>query len=340
MKKTLWILLTLIIVIFPLTSRVVYGEKIISQGTIVIDTPINEDLFVTGGDVEIEAEVHGDVFAMGGNVKIDAPIHGDLTVLGGQIHINEDIEGKIIASSGMIKISGNGENIIAACGSIDIHSTAVIQNYGLVAAGRVRNDGIFKGNLNVRASDFTNTGTVEGNLNYKEPERSWRKPLTIYRVLTKIGFLALGVVMMRMFKPVFFTLQKEFEASVLRKGVLGFLIGVASIIITVILAITGIGLPFALTISGLVSLALLFSGILVSYPLGKWITTSLGGEKQSTNDILFFGIGYVVINILYLLPVIGPITRLIISSLGLGITYYTAKNNKESLMSENITLDL
>jgi len=47
----------------------------------IIDSPIQDDLFITGNSVKINAPVIGDVFVGGGNVQINANITGDVFVV-------------------------------------------------------------------------------------------------------------------------------------------------------------------------------------------------------------------------------------------------------------------
>ncbi|MBD3205482.1 hypothetical protein GF319_03935 [Candidatus Bathyarchaeota archaeon] len=331
MKTKLSLILAFTIVFLSLTPGVVSAEEIISRGSVTINEPVGEDLFVMGGDIIINAEVQGDVFAMAGNIRVDAPILGDIIAMGGQVYLNEDVEGKIIAASGNVRISGNAQEIIVAAGAVNIRSTSVIQNYGMLAAGEVTNAGTFMGNLNVRSSEFTNTGTVEGNLNYQKPEERGRNRFSVYNILTKVGFFAMGIAMLRVFSPVYFTFETELERSVLKKGVVGLVVGLASTLIFIILMITGVGLPFALAYSSMVFMALLFSGILVSYPLGRWIASLIRIEERSNNDIIFFSIGFIIINVLYLIPTVGFFTRIIVVSLGLGATFYATLNNWEMI---------
>jgi hypothetical protein len=329
MRRRLLFLFTLLLFIALLTPGVVFAEEIISRGEVVIDYPLSEDLIVTGGTVVITAEVDGDIFAMGGTIDVDAPVTGDLIVMGGQVDIKGDIEGKIISASGNMILSGSAQKIIMAGGSINIRSGSVIQNYAILAGGGVTNAGRIKGNLYVRTSDFSNTGIVEGNLNLEETDwTEFNRATTFYNLLIKLGFLVFGLVMLRVFEPIFFTIQDEFYDSLLKKGGVGFLLGIASIFIVIFLAITGIGLPFAIFIATFSFLALMISGILVSYTLGHWLATLVSAETDEIGDSVKFIIGFIIVNLIYLVPIAGFFTRIIIiMSLGLGVTFYTVKNN-------------
>ncbi|MBU7025289.1 MAG: hypothetical protein HXS40_14100, partial [Theionarchaea archaeon] len=82
MKRIVLALVALsMVLLFPSIGAV----ETISEDQVVIDTPINDDLFVTGGTIAINARIDGDVIAAGGTIEINAPITGDLLAVGGQV---------------------------------------------------------------------------------------------------------------------------------------------------------------------------------------------------------------------------------------------------------------
>jgi len=66
----------------------------------------------------------------------------------------------------------------------------------------------------------------------------------------------------------------------------------------------------------------MLSGTFVSFSLGKWI-----GEqaKIKQGDLVYFIIGFVIINVLSLLPFVGGLVSLISMSLGFAAILYAAR---------------
>jgi len=103
---------------------------------------------------------------------------------------------------------------------------------------------------------------------------------------------------------------------------LGFVMIVAAFIAILLLAVSIIGLPAAL-ISGLLFFAaLLLSGSFISFSLGSWINQK---AKLKRGDLASFAIGFVVLNILFYLPLLGWLIKLISVSLGLSSLIYASR---------------
>jgi hypothetical protein len=85
-----------------------------------------------------------------------------------------------------------------------------------------------------------------------------------------------------------------------------------------------VGLPIALIAALLLIVALMLTGTFVSYSLGKWIGSRL---KLKYSDLVLFVIGFVILNILFLIPFVGWLASLISVSLGFGAMLYTCKRH-------------
>lgn len=326
MRKVVLACIALVLLLLPASVGAV---EIISEDQVVISTPIDDDLFVTGGTITINATVNGDVFAAGGTVEINAPITGDLIIACGQITINDTIGGKIIAACGTVDVKGTAEKAILVGGDITIHSAAVIEEYALVAGGTVNNAGEIKGDFIVNADEFENTGTVGGKIEYEEPpEFAFAEGIdfvfTIFSILWKVGLLILGLIFIKWFGALFFAIEKEVRESAVKKTIVGFLLIIVTAIVCLLLAITIIGSPIAAVIGLFFVIALMVAGLIVSYSLGDWILNLL---NVKTNDLVAFILGFIILCVLFIIPYAGVVIRVIVVSLGFGAIFYSVKNN-------------
>jgi hypothetical protein len=103
---------------------------------------------------------------------------------------------------------------------------------------------------------------------------------------------------------------------------LGFVMIIASFIAFLLVAATVVGLPLAVISTLLFFAALMLSGTFVSFSLGKWIGERVN-KKQS--DLVYFVIGFVILNVLSLLPLVGGLISLISMSLGFAGILYAAR---------------
>jgi len=347
--KKLLIVLLLLAVSIPS----IYAADASQNGSVVIDTPVDHDLFVSGdtitinapvdGDVwaaantvNINAAVSGDVFAAGSTVKLNAPIGGSVVAAGGQVEAKGDVKGRILAAGGTVILRGNALKVVAAGGTIRIESTAVIEKYVYVAGGTVTNAGTIKGELRVNAANLENTGTA-GSVEWQKTETQANLAgLTgalsgigmILSILTTLGFLLLGIVLLRLFPKQVLTVHDQLVKSPIRNTVVGFLLIIAATIVSVLLAITVIGLPFAAIFGMLFIITLMVSGLFVSLALGRKIA-NLANLKAS--DMWLFVLGFLILTVLFYIPFLGWIIRAVAVSIGFGATYYALRQHWASL---------
>jgi hypothetical protein len=328
MKKILIFFLAVLFLCIPASVGAV---EMLSGDTVVIDTPITEDVIVTGSTITINAPITGDVIAAGGMVRINARIDGDLIVGAGQVEINDEITGKILAGCGMFDLWGNAQKAIIFSGQATIHSESVIEKYVIVAGGTVTNAGTVTEEFYVSAERFNNTGTV-GELNITEMEPEDRADMgaffgmlfAILGILTKIGLLILGLLFIKFFPRLFYAIESEVRASPVVKTIVGFIMLIVTVIVIVILMITVIGFPIGAMLGLFFVMILMVAGLFVSYSLGDWITQKLNIQ---THPMLVFTLGFIIITVLYYIPYVGMITRIIVVSLGFGAVFYAVKNN-------------
>jgi hypothetical protein len=114
----------------------------------------------------------------------------------------------------------------------------------------------------------------------------------------------------------------EVRSSTLLKTFLGFVTIIASFIAILLVTVTVVGLPIAVISTLLIFAALMLSGTFVSFSLGKWI-----GEraKIKQSDLVYFIIGFVLLNVLCWLPLVGGLVSLISMSLGFAAILYATR---------------
>ena len=89
-----------------------------------------------------------------------------------------------------------------------------------------------------------------------------------------------------------------------------------------LVAITVVGLPIAVVSTFLVIVGLMLSGTFVAYSLGRWICLQ-GKLKQG--DLVCFTIGFVILNLLFLIPYLGGLVSIVSMSLGFAALLYAAR---------------
>ncbi len=253
-------------------------------------------------------------------------MNGDVFVAGGQITINSDINGKIVAAGGNIDLKGSAKNIVISGGNINIHSTAVISRDAFISGGRVSNAGRINGNLTVRSENFQNTGSA-GHVDFKKNEAS-QQTFGVFRILFTVGFLILGIILIKLFPAQFFKVEEEMMKSTIVKTVAGFVFIIVTAVLLILVAVTVIGLPVAIISGMLFVIALMLSTSFVSFAVGRKVVDLF---KFKTNDILIFIFGFIILNIIFLIPYAGGLIWIIAVSLGFGAICYSVRENWKSM---------
>ena len=322
-NKAILVLMTLVLLCSP-------GQALrtFSGDTVTIDTAVADDIFAAGNMVSINAPVDSAI-VVGGTVNINAPVKGDVIAAGGQVYVNANVGGKVVAAGGNVNLGGNiGTNLVAAGGQVNILPGNTVERDVLIGGGQVVNAGRVNGSLTVSANQFNNTGSA-GKVNFHKVEDQSEKRadndmgFNIFSLLAMLGYFILGLILVKYLPGIIQAVDGEVRSSTLLKTLLGFVMIIASFIALLLVAVTVVGLPIALISMLLFFAALMLSGTFVSFSLGRWI-----GEraKIKQGDLVYFVIGFVILNVLCWLPLVGGMISLISMSLGFAALLYAARH--------------
>lgn len=306
-----------------LLSSGAMGLATFGGDTVSIDVPVEDDIFAAGSIVNVNAPVQS-IIAAGGTVSINAPVSGDVIAAGGQVFVNSNVGGKLIAAGGNLNLKGNvTKNAVLGGGNINIQKGSLIGKDAVIYADSVYTAGTINGTLKVSATEMTNNGTA-GRVEFEKVVREEKKEahpvgFSVFQILMAIGYLIAGIILLRFFPALFAAMDQEVRSSMATKTLVGILSIVVSFVLMVILAVTFVGMPVALMLLIFVAGALMLSGLFVSFGLGRSILSRAG---KQTSDMIAFVIGFVILNILFLLPYIGGIISTISAGLGMGAIIY------------------
>jgi hypothetical protein len=299
--------------------------KSFSGDQVSIDTPVADDVFATGGMITVNAPIDS-LIAAGGTITLNAPVKGDVIVAGGRIIANNNIGGKLVAAGGSVDVNGDvGTNALLAGGKVTLDPRSTVGRDAGISAGTVTSSGHVAGNLSIRSQNFVNTGSVSGTSTYVKTEHeSLSKIFTIIGILFSIGWLILGLVVLKIAPSRFRVVEDEVTKTPVVKLVVGFVGLIAACIVLLFLAITIVGLPIALVVGLLVFIGIIFSVLFVSSALGRWLMSVL---KLAINDWYAFIAGFILLNILFRVPIAGIIILIVTVSLGFGALLYAVNNH-------------
>jgi len=275
-------------------------------GTVVVRGTVTGDVEAAAGSVVIAGVVEGDVSAGAGSVDITGQVEGDVSVGTGSLTIGEEavIGGQLEAGAGSARIAGTvvGDVQLGA-GSIVLEPTATFE-------GTVR----YEGELDDRGA------TVEGRL-VEDPSigqsqfqtgQQFAGPLfDAYGFLVNLVF---GAVLLLVFPGGSQRLSNRMRAEPLSTGLYGLVALIGIPILLVLVAITIIGIPFAIIGALLFALTLWAGSILGRFAIGQMVMSYAGTD----NRWLALLVGLIVVGVLALVPILGGLVEFLVLLLGLG----------------------
>ncbi|WP_135606128.1 hypothetical protein [Methanococcoides sp. NM1] len=319
-----------------IVSGTVLGDVVATGGTVQIYGNVSGDLIVAAGDVIITGSVGDDVRVACGNFELSGHVGDDLLVTAGTVSTNETatIGGDTTIRSGDADLAGNFG------GLLDVSAG------DLVFSGNVEGDAILD------ASDLTiqPDSSIKGDLEYSsskeisipvgivgeeiKPERTEQREdsfdgdgvLKVISFIGKIAYylflFALGVILILVFPEKTEEIVKDIQEETFKNIAVGLLILVASIIGSLVLLITVIGIPIALFLLLLLFIVLLIAKIYTAMWLGEVTFRKAGFEY---NQWTVLAVGLLLLLILTELPFVGGIISLLATLVAMGSMYFALK---------------
>lgn len=253
-------------------------------------------IFRADGDVTVGAgEVMGTVIVADGNATVLGEVTDTLWVISGDAVVEGTVGGDVVVIDGTLS---------------------------LAQGSTVKNVSIFSGTL-----DRADGATVTGDISEQEDFVSFGWGAAVFTMLMWLGVtLALIVAAIlfaiyggRQLRAAGDTLQGQLGMSVLTA--LALWVGLP--ILAVLAFVTVIGIPLGMAIFMVVLPALWFLGYLVAgAKLGGWIMRTVRSSEQPAGGWLWAAIGVLVLQLVGLIPGLGPVVAVIAGIVGSGALVY------------------
>jgi cytoskeletal protein CcmA (bactofilin family) len=319
-----------------------YGKGVEISGT------VTGDLYVFGAQVYIDGRIEGDVMVAGGSVTLTGEAVQDVRVAAGQIMLSGDIGGNATLVGGNLELFPSSHiagSLVALAGTADI-GTEIGGNLR-VNASNVRLSGAVEGNVSAFTGQLrlTPKASIGGQLEYWSnklatiaPEahigETVHHPSVFYNLFQgsffkrlKLGSrlatllmnfcysLIVGLILIRFFPQ---NIARA-VAAIDRRPLYALLTGIVIVIVLpiafLILLITILGAPFALTLLALNVIGLYTAKVITIFYVMSAILRKVDFRRHIR---LYFLIGLTAYFVLVLIPVIGTLVSMAAALVGLG----------------------
>ncbi len=269
------------IVILP-ADQVVHGNYYALGDSVEISGIVTGDLYVLAGQVFVDGHVEGDVLALGGSVEISGRVGNNIRVLGGQVTLSGAVAKNITAITGNFQMMPSADvqgNVVCVAGNADIG--APVAEDVMVFASNLRVSNELSKDLDAYVGQLrlTSKAVIDGNVAYGsntvamiDPgakikgavtfessyvsrvfEGSWMKGILVgSKIATALmNFfysLITGLILIRLFPKTVECALQALKTSPWKAFVYGIVLLVLLPLASLILLMTVLGAPFALTL--------------------------------------------------------------------------------------------
>jgi cytoskeletal protein CcmA (bactofilin family) len=306
------------------------GDLYAAGGTLEISGTVNGDLLVAGGEVNVSGTVSDDIRAAGGTVRIEGKVGKNITVAGGNVSITRKAEvlGGVLAFCGNLQVSGSvGKDLMAfgeftaVSGNVGGNVTVHGKEFATLPGSKIG------GNVKAYLGDESRMKIAEGSVLGKAEFVSspGRQPATIlgysagmfwFKILWAVWLFLTGLLLFAAFRKIFVryaTLLRERTVSTILWGIAGL---VVLPIIIVILALSIVGIPFAILVFDLCVWTVYLSQLSTGLFVGDLIFRNR--ESGGFGPFWAFTVGLLIVQAFTFIPYVGWLIIVVGLILGIG----------------------
>ncbi len=298
----------------------VSGDAILAAREIYFVGAIGGDYLGVGGNQTIGGRIHGSARAAGGNIGVKGFIDRNATIAAGNVTVDStgDIGRNAYLVGGNVKVEGTVRGgLLASGGNVVLNGT--IGRDVEVSGGslRVGPHAVITGNLRYRVPaekvHIDSAARISGTVIALPVSKGWG----LWRWLWMIGVLLAGAVVVALLPRFTAEAAEIISHRPIRSPLTGigwFILGGWAI---VILGVTIIGLPLAL----LAAVVYLFVLFLADVPFAVWLGHRLLGTRARPGRwgaVLTFLVGGLLLAVVTIIPVVGPVVRIVSGCFGIG----------------------
>ncbi len=322
---------------------VISGDLIAAAQTIIVNGQVEGDIIIAAQTINISGVVGGNIRAAGSSITLNSTVARNINLFASDISIGNQsrIGWDALLMATNIQMRGNingglsgGASQLLLAGkvgkSVNVEISDSYLNQGLIVSPET----IINGDLNYtsnKQAQISEQATVSGKTEMKAPKVKTDNLFADYFWKIIFQILASFLVGLLLIFPLT-KLTQKILSSAKEKSLKTLIPGLIAILIippiSILLAITIIGLPLALILLTawliIIYLAPIFSAIL----LGQFITKKII-KKELPNNFWPLLVGIIIIFLLFSIPYIGWIIKLFAICFGLGgIIFYVTSQSK------------
>lgn len=314
------------------TDGPVDGDLIAAAGRINVNHAVSGDAVLAAGSIEVYGSIGDDLRAAGGVVSVSGRVGGEAVLAGGSLALGPDAEvgGRAWLAGNEVVIGGRMRNGLKVYGNKilvlgEVYGPVELagERIEILASARILGDVAYSSGQQIKidpgaqiAGKVTRTSDT-----FEIPRPRLEIPgLPALRPLLLLGLLVAGMLLATLFPHFTQAAQQALAAAPLKSLGLGTAIFFSLPPVILLLVITIIGIPIAIALAAIYSMALLAGYLIIAFFIGGRLTGLLrkqpvagtGGRAVSLAAALL------LLWLVYSLPYVGNLVILVALLAGLG----------------------
>ena len=338
-------------------SVIVAGERVDVLGR------VEGDVICAGQNVRISGEVAGDVICAGQNVEVSGIVEGDVRVAGQWIRIEgavgknvsafgQNVDNRAITGGEMLAAGQNvdvseelGGGLLAAGESVNVSGSVGGNARMWVNRLRLGGKSNIKGDLWYESeNELENGGVVGGKVErvtppeersskarmaWQEKSAKWNKGIKgASGIGTWLMSLILGLVLVGLWPKQVNRLTERMRKQWSRAMLTGLGVTVLVPVVSLIMMVTIVGIPFALSLLMVFAFALMLSQVWSGLALGQELVGRFAGQYKE-NKWITAASGITALCLLMAVPFLGWLVKCAATLWGMGGWWYLLRKEKK-----------
>lgn len=290
-------------------NGVVNEDLVILSGVSQIHATVKDDVRILSGEVVIANDIEGDLFVIASNLKVlsSAHIGGNIYFFGRSGIIEGKVDGAIHGTSQNLTINGSvGKDV-----DVNIHKQLTLGSQASI----VGNVTYASNSTLVRAPEVTIEGDVQKRQLFVNNQN--KDSQMVINLVPFLITLFTSLTLYLLFSRNLLNLLKRTDNHHITKTLIGFAVIIFMPLAAIFLILTVLGFLVGLMTAGLAAILLATGYALSSIVSGAYLAKFFTGKIQVT--LLWLFVGTAVLQLIIILPIIGPALILLITAFSVGI---------------------
>ena len=351
------------------SGDVVNDDLYMAGNRIVINGVVNGDVMAAGSTVTVAGTINGDLVALASSVVIEGDITGSVRAAASSIRFSGTIGEDLVIAGSSIQVdsaSEIGKDLVFGGSNVKIGSTVVGDILG--AGDVVRLSDIIGGDAEIAVNRLViaSTATINGDLVYTSEneadispdafiagETTWKIPAHDKwyhnwslspavkfwsKVISYLMVLLVGIIIVLVAPRKSTEAANKLRTKPLKSLGWGALLLIVTPIAIAISVLTVIGIPLGIAGTLLYGALIFISQLVIGFFIGYWIIQRLNMEETRGSLVLALFIGFTLLTLVKLIPVVGWIVWWVTVLFGIGAIALLVERKKkeETVVAEVI----